>query len=65
MSRVRVFNPGHFYRRLTLGRAPLCIDIIGTERRAQVRSPSSISEQYEQGTETQLAASDEPEFVAQ
>ncbi len=42
--------------RLTLGRASLCIYIIGigTERRALVRPPSSIFELYEPWTEPQL-----------
>jgi hypothetical protein len=44
--------------RLTLGRAPLRINIIGSQRRAQVRPPSSIFEQYESTT-------GEPEFFAQ
>ncbi len=50
---VRVFNVRSCHLRLTLGRAPLWIHKIRTER-AQVRQPSSIFEQYKPLTEPQL-----------
>ncbi len=43
--------------RLTLGRYPLCIHIIGTESLTPVRPPSSIFEQCEPWTEPQLSLS--------
>ncbi len=49
-----MFNLRSCHLRLTLGRVPLCIHIIGTERKVQVRPFSWIFEQYEQWTEPQL-----------
>jgi hypothetical protein len=51
---VRVFNLRSYHLGLSLGRAPPCIHIIGTVRRAQVRPSSSIFEQDEPWTEPQL-----------
>ncbi len=47
---VRVFNLRSCHLRLTLGRTSLCIHILGTKRRSQVRPPSSIFEQYDPWT---------------
>ncbi len=49
-----VFHLRSCHLRLIWGRASLRIYIIGTERRAQVRPPCSICEQYEPCTEPQL-----------
>ncbi len=51
-----LYNLRSCHLRRTWGRAPLCmqINIIGTERRAQVRPPSSIFELNEPWSEPQL-----------
>jgi hypothetical protein len=51
---LHLFNLRSSPLRLTLGRAPLCIYITGTQRRPQVKSPSSIFEQYDPRAEPQL-----------
>jgi hypothetical protein len=51
---IRVLNLRSCHLRLTLGRAPLCMYIIGKLRRPQVKPPSAIFEQYDPWTELQL-----------
>jgi hypothetical protein len=60
-----IYNLRSCHLRLTLGHASLCKHIIGTERRAQVKPPSSIFEQYEYHGQNLSSISGKPGFVAQ